>query len=135
MAAKAVELQIPASSAYLALTRAATAAICAKSDYRVDQLEDVTLAVNEAVALLLKDVRPGSPVDISYRTWEPDATTASNSAGLTIKIYAATRSGRLPRTNNWTWQVLTTLVDDVFAELVDDGVALTLASHRQGGSA
>ena len=50
----------PASSAYLSLARAATAGICARLDFPLDRLDDLTLAVDEAASLLLLDSRPGT---------------------------------------------------------------------------
>ena len=65
------EFRLPADSAYLAVLRTATAAVAARLDFTVDDIEDLRIAVDEACALLLPqadeaadlhcrfDLRPG----------------------------------------------------------------------------
>jgi serine/threonine-protein kinase RsbW len=122
-AAGAVVLQIPASSAYLSLARAATTSVCARLDFQLDQLEDITLAVDEALSLILLDAAPGS--EISCR-WDATAT------GLAIDITARGTSGRPPRRTTFAWAVLSALVDDVSATIDDGLVTISLSAGRSG---
>ncbi len=112
-----VELRIPASSAYLSLARAATAGICARLDFPLDRLDDLTLAVDEAASLLLLDSRPGTELVCA---WEPEGTA------VRILLTSASTSGRTPRTTSFSWTVLSALVDDASARIDDGHVTLEL---------
>ncbi len=122
MPSDSVELRIPASSAYLALARAATAGICARLDFPLDRLEDLGLAVDEAVSLLLLDAIPGSELTV---TWEPAA------GGVAIRIGSQSSSCRTPRTTSFAWTVLSALVTDASAGISGDRVTLTLVADRE----
>ncbi|MFN8126560.1 MAG: anti-sigma regulatory factor [Candidatus Nanopelagicales bacterium] len=117
MTSDRVELRIPASSAYLSLARATTAGICARLDFPLDRLDDLALAVDEAVSLLLLDARPGTDLECA---WEPDGST------VRILITSQSTSGRAPRTTSFAWTVLTALVDEASAEFADGRVTLEL---------
>lgn len=128
MSERAIVLEIPASSAYLALVRSAASAVCARLDYPVDQLDDIALAAGEAAGLMLKDAQPGSRLQVSL-TPHPQQPEP----GLTIAVAAHTNSGRVPRQDSFSWNVLTALVDRVQADLAGDRVTLTLHSRRYLG--
>jgi serine/threonine-protein kinase RsbW len=121
-----IVLEIPASSAYLTLVRAATTAVCARIGYQVDRLDDTSLAASEAVALLLKDVAPGEPITIS---WIPVADQGL--VGVDIELLARGRSGRPPRPTSFTWTVLASLVNHVDADMEDGRVRLRLQSRQE----
>ena len=116
-----VQLQIPASSAYLSLARATTAGVCARLDFPLDRLEDLPLAVDEAISLLLLDAVPGTQLTCC---WEP------LDGGVRIDISSTSTSGRTPRTTTFAWTVLTALVDDASARIADGRVTLSLAADR-----
>lgn len=116
-----VELRIPASSAYLALVRATTNSTCARSDFPLDRLDDVTLAVDEAASLLMSDARPGTALTCR---WIP------NKSGITITIASVSSAGRTPRTRSFAWTVLTALVDQAQAAISDGIVTITLTTDR-----
>lgn len=121
-AAVPVELTIPASSAYLALARAATAATCARLDFPLERIEDVTLAVDEATSLLLLDAQPGS--ELRCR-WLP------RESGVLVEITSVSSSGRVPRSTTFAWTVLTALVRDASATITEGRVTVSLAADRQ----
>ncbi|MCB0917331.1 MAG: hypothetical protein KDC39_02045 [Actinobacteria bacterium] len=117
-----VELTFPASSEYLALARAATQATCARLNFTIDQLEDVTLAIDEAAALLIGDAVPGTEIACKWYTTATD---------LTITVTSVSTAGRPPRTTTFSWTVLSALVDRADA-LFDDGrVTVRLGVRRQ----
>ena len=123
MADRPIVLEIPASSAYLALARSAAVAVCARADYPLDRMDDVALAVNEACALRLKDAAPGARIRVEL---------SADGDGVTAVVSARTRSGRTPRTTSFSWTVLDALVDDLSARVVADGVELRLQTLRVG---
>lgn len=119
-----VRLHIPASSAYLSLARAATSAICARQDFPLDRLEDITLAVDEAISLLLLDAAPGSELLCRWHT--------EDDGDVEVSITSISTSGRTPRTTTFAWAVLSALVDRVDAVIEDGRVTLALAAQRSG---
>lgn len=116
-----VELQIPASSAYLSLARATTTGVCARLDFPIDRLEDLSLAVDEAISLLLLDAVPGTELVCA---WEPLA------GGVRIDITSTSSSGRTPRTTTFAWTVLNALVNEASASIADGRVTVSLAADR-----
>lgn len=116
-----VFLRIPAASSYLSLARATTAGVCAGLDFPLERLEDLSLAVDEAISLLLLDAVPGTDLECS---WEPTA------GGVLISITSTSSSGRTPRTTTFAWTVLTALVSQASAGIEDGRVTLTLRADR-----
>lgn len=123
MTGRSVMLRIPASSAYLVLARTAAAALCARLDFPLDRLEDVRLAVDEAVSALFPHVRPGGEVTCRFDPYDDDS-------GLTIEVSATTVDGRGPGPGSFAWTVLTALVDDAVATEHEEHVTLTLRVGR-----
>jgi serine/threonine-protein kinase RsbW len=113
-----VTLVIPARTRNVALTRMLAAAMAARADLPIDQLEDVRLAVDEAVSQLVADARDDADVTCSFRVSE---------AGLDIRVEASTASGQVPPRTTFSWTVLTALVDEVSA--TTDGDIVTLDLH------
>jgi serine/threonine-protein kinase RsbW len=116
-----VTLRIPASSAYLSLARTATASTCARMDFTVDRLEDVGLAVDEALSLLLLDARPGTQIECR---WTPE------NSGILVELRSHSSSGRTPRTTTFAWTVLAALVDQAAASIEGGVVTLSLRTQR-----
>jgi serine/threonine-protein kinase RsbW len=113
-----VILAFPASTQNVSLARTVTAAMAARADLPLDQLEDVRLAVDEAVSQLIADSPADGEVTCEFRVTE---------SGLDIVVTAPSTSGQVPPTGTFSWTVLTALVDQVTAT-VDDGTA-TLGLH------
>ncbi len=113
-----VTLAFPAQTQNVSLARTVAAAMSARADLPLDQLEDVRLAVDEAVSQLIADSPPDGEVMCAFRLVED---------GLDIRVTAPSGSGLVPPTGTFSWTVLTALVDSVTAT-VDDGV-VTLRLH------
>jgi serine/threonine-protein kinase RsbW len=113
-----VTLVIPADTQNVALARTVTAALAARADLPLDQLEDVRLAVDEAVSQLIVDAPAGADVTCTFDVRE---------GGLDILVSAPSTSGEVPPTGTFSWTVLSALVDTVTAA-VDDGT-VRLALH------
>ncbi len=120
-----VRLDIPASSAYLSLARVATSSICARLDFSLEQLEDLTLAVDEALSLLLLDAVPGTGL---VCRWTP------GEHGVDIAITSTSQSGRIPRANTFSWTVLSALVDSVAASVADGHVTISMGVTKAGAA-
>lgn len=117
----ATSLAFPADTAYVALSRTVAASMAARADLPIDQLEDVRLAVDEAVTQIITDAAPGATVECRFTVTE---------TGLHIEVAGRSRSHRVPPTETFGWTVLSALVDSLTAG-VDDGVlTLTLDITR-----
>jgi len=61
-----VEVRVPADVLYVSTLRLAAAALAARCELTIDDIEDLRLAVDEACALLLPHVSPGSTLDARF---------------------------------------------------------------------
>jgi serine/threonine-protein kinase RsbW len=113
-----VTLAFPAATQNVSLARTVAAAMAARADLPLDQLEDVRLAVDEAVSQLIADAPAGAEVTCRF---------SLRVDGLDIVVDAPSTSGLVPPTGTFSWTVLSALVDDV-AAVVDDGT-VRLALH------
>ena len=117
-----VTLVFRAQARNAALARTVAAAMAARADLPLDQLEDVRLAVDEAVSQLILDAPDGS-----------DVTCGFEIAGdvLRIRVHAPSRSESVPDRQTFSWTVLTALVDEVIASVDGGVVTLDLLVTRQ----
>lgn len=115
-----VTLTLPAETSYVAVARSLAAAMAARADLAIDHLEDVRLAVDEAVSQLVRDA--DGTVTVSF-TVLPD--------GLAIEVAARTGATAPPETGTFGWTVLAALADEVRATAVDGTVTITLQVTRR----
>ena len=108
-----VTLTFPAGTRNVALARTLAVAMAARAHLTVDQIEDVRLAVDEAVSQLVLDTQTGAPVTCTF---------AEHNDGLSIDVTAPSLSGAPPDQTTFSWTVMTALVDSVNAH-VRDGLA------------
>ena len=116
-----VTLTIPADTAHVAMARSVAASMSAHADLPIDQLEDVRLAVDEALSQVIADAPPSSQVTCTYNVED---------GGLAITVAGASSSGVVPSTGTFSWIVMRALVDDVSADIVDDLLVLRLRISR-----
>ena len=114
-----VTLVIPADTAYVSLARSVAASMAARADLTVDHLEDVRLAVDEAVSQLIHDASDGS-ITIHFMV---------QGDGLAIEV-TAPATKELAR-DTFAWTVLSALVDDVTATAVDGTATIALRMSRR----
>jgi serine/threonine-protein kinase RsbW len=101
-----VDLTVPASPAYVAVVRTATAGLAARVDITLDRIEDLRIAVDEACALLVRGPdhhEKPSPTDVLRCRFE------LHEESLTIEERGP--SARLPEHDSFAWSVLSALVD------------------------
>jgi serine/threonine-protein kinase RsbW len=138
-----VDLSVPASPAYVAVVRTATAGLAARVDITVDRIEDLRIAVDEACALLVRrsDRRPGQQSgqasDGMLR-----CRFVLHEESLTIVVQGP--AVELPEPDSFAWSVLSALVDGLETghgsgpddETADpgDGTWLRLVVRRGTGS-
>ena len=95
-----VEVTLPAEGAYVSVLRTTTAALAARLDFTLDDVEDLRMAVGEAAALVLAAAEEDSQLSVRY--W-----LDSNE----VRVLIATRCTRQVTVDedSFAWQVLTTL--------------------------
>ena len=121
----AVELRLPADSAYVSVLRTTTAGLAARLDFTVDDIEDLRIAVGEASALLLPLAGEGSDL---HATYDLGRETLVVHLGLTRPRTSHVDQG------SFAWQVLTTLASECALRADDDAVTIDLTVHSSLGS-
>lgn len=117
-----VTVTFAADTRNVGLARTVAAAMAARADLPLDQLEDVRLAVDEAVSQVILDAPAGADVECSF---------VAQGTELDIRVSSASMSGRPPAHDTFSWTVLTALVDDVTVTLDAGRVTLALSISRQ----
>ncbi|RZS90112.1 serine/threonine-protein kinase RsbW [Motilibacter rhizosphaerae] len=120
----AVQVVLPASSAYLSVLRTTTAGLAARLDFTLDDIEDLRIAVDEACAMLLPQVAPGAELRCDF-VLEDD--------GILITVSAPTTRGSLPERETFSWTVLTALAGEVDAG-VGEGLEVWISLHKRRDS-
>lgn len=116
-----VSLTFPAETENIAIARTTAAAMAARCDLTIDQVEDVRLAVDEAVSQLIL-VAPGSQITCEFtaRTGELGLLAWSNAA-VNLRF----------DTDSFGWTVMRALVDTLEDASTPDGPALALRIARR----
>lgn len=116
-----VELRLPADGAYASVLRTLTAGLAARLDFTIDDIEDLRIAVSEAVAMVLEQAASGSDLVCSFRL---------DPGRLGLSVIVRSEDPETPDYDSFGWQVLTTLAEDARVD-VDGGsyaVHLTVSS-------
>ena len=100
----AVDIRLPADSAYLSVLRTATGGLAARLDFTLDEIEDLRIAVDEACAMLLSQAIDDAALTCRFRLI-PET--------LEVTVMIPTRDGQLPERNSFSWTVLAALAGDV----------------------
>jgi serine/threonine-protein kinase RsbW len=100
----AVEIRLPADSAYLSVLRTATAGLAARLDFTLDEIEDLRIAVDEACAMLLPGAIETAQLSCRF-VLEPDT--------LAVTVTLPTERGQLPERDTFSWTVLSALAGEV----------------------
>ena len=117
-----VELRLPADSAYVSVLRTTTAALAARLDFTIDDIEDLRIAVGEACALVLPEPQDGGRLLARFEL-EPGR--------LTVRVTAPARGMTEPDYDSFAWQVLDTLASSASAEIHDGEYAVSLTMEAE----
>lgn len=119
-----VELKVPALSAYVSVLRTTAAALAARLDFTIDEIEDLRIAVDEASALLLAQATSGSSLTCRF---------ALSGQVLTTSVSAQSRKPHVPPEDSFAWTVLTALAGPIEATIdeADSRVSLTLTKRAE----
>ncbi|MGN0065189.1 MAG: anti-sigma factor [Nocardioides sp.] len=101
-----VEVRLPAEGAYAAVLRTTAAGLAARIDFTMDDIEDLRMAIGEAIALLLPAADPGSDLVCTFTLTD----------GY-VSVHASVEAGDEPEvdSSSFAWQVLDTLASDATA--------------------
>ena len=102
-----VELRLPADGAYASVLRTTTAALAARLDFTIDDIEDLRMAVAEATAMVLEVADDRTDL-VSHFTLAP--------GGMTVSVSVGAQSPGEPDYDSFAWQVLTTLATSAKVE-------------------
>jgi serine/threonine-protein kinase RsbW len=114
----AVELRLPADSAYVSVLRTTSAGLAARLDFTLDDIEDLRMAVGEASALVLPEAAPGSDLVCEFYMRPGE---------LTIQVSVPAHEPTPPDEDSFAWQVLTTLATKASASSDDHRLTITLS--------
>lgn len=116
-----VRLSMPASAENVSLARSLAAAIAARADLPVDQLEDLRLAVSEAVTGAVTDAVIGSEVECAF---------AEEPGWLEVRVAYTPVAGRAPDTDGFGWAIMRALASELSVDVEDDRIAIALRLER-----
>lgn len=100
-----VDLTVPAQSGYVSLLRTAVAALAARLDFTLDEIDDLRIAVDEACAVLLPDAVAGSRLSCSVAVEDSDS--------LRVRVTGHSVSGDPPSKASFAWTVLAALAGEL----------------------
>lgn len=119
-----VEIKLPADAAFASVLRTLAAGLAARLDFTVDDIEDLRIAVSEAVSLVIPAADEGADLLCRFHLDE-------RQIALTVSTVAATPPP--PAHDDLGWQVLTTLTSsaEITAEPGTFAVSLTVATSLE----
>ena len=121
----AVEIRLPADSAYLSVLRTATAGLAARLDFTLDEIEDLRIAVDEACAMLLPHAIVAAQLTCRFHL---------DPATLEVTVTIPTTDGALPERDTFSWTVLSALAGEVDTGLGEDRQVWIRLRKRRGSA-
>ena len=118
-----VQLEIPASGAYLAVARVAATGLAAQLQFTYEEIDDLRIAVDEACTQLLARRGSATTLNVAYHL---------DDAGLRVdvSIEAPDRGDPLAR-DTFAWQILAAMTDEVREQ--SEAGRLWLSFRKAGG--
>lgn len=101
-----VEIGVAASVSQLPIVRGLAETLVLLSDFTLDEVADIRLAVDEAASTLIAIAAPGSTLQCLFTVGESD---------LIVRVRGTAAAEGLPDQRSFGWHVLRTLCDEVTA--------------------
>ncbi len=117
-----VELTIPADPAMVSVLRTVTAALAARRDFTLEEIDDLRIAVDEACALLLPHAAGTARLHAAFGG-PPEALIVEVRVAPTLSSVGIDHGG-------FAWLVLSALTDDVTSDFLDNQLSVTLTKSR-----
>jgi serine/threonine-protein kinase RsbW len=121
-----VELSVPARTAYVSVLRTTAAALAARLDFTLDEIEDLRIAVDEASSLLLAQAVPDSQLSCRFEL-------SGNELVVAVSVHS--RDPRVPTRSSFAWTVLTALAGEVETLIDPDEQRATITLAKRGEAA
>ncbi|HEV8024649.1 MAG TPA: ATP-binding protein [Candidatus Nanopelagicales bacterium] len=117
----AVRVEVPAQTINMSIVRTVAAAVAARAELTVDQIEDVRLATDEAMSYLI--AHAGADASVS-------CLLTVGGADFHAEMSCATTASELPEPEPFSWTVLTALVGSVETDLQGGRLTMSLSVTR-----
>jgi len=121
-----VDLGLPALTTYVSVLRSTGAALAARLDFTLDEIEDLRIAVDEASALLLSQAVPGSQLQCQFQLRAPE---------LTVSVSVLSEAPKVPARASFAWTVLSALAGKVDATVDEVAGRATISLTKRGEAA
>lgn len=113
-AAEGVEVRVAAEPTQLSVLRAVVGDLAMRADFDIDTIADLRLAVDEACSTLIRLAAPSATLVCRFRPGEHTMDVAA-------EVVSSDASG--PRTDTFSWRVLSALTDGVTTSVKSAGAA------------
>jgi serine/threonine-protein kinase RsbW len=120
-----VELRIPAKAEWVAVARLAVAAVVSRSNFSVEDIEDVRLAIAEACTNVIRDAATGDQIAIRCEA-APSELTVSVRGGASLRLRADSDGE-----NGLGIIIIQSLMDAVEYRFEQNGVVLQMVKRAQ----
>lgn len=120
-----VVLELPADPRFLLVARSVVAGVAAGLELPYDAVDDVRLAVNEAIGILLTVSGPGSRIVLQLRP-DHDAFRARISTDTAETSHGPWPLEETRELDGLAWRIVTHLVDDAVAGTEDGHPSISL---------
>ena len=120
-----VELRIPAKAEWVAVGRLAVAAVASRSNFSVDDIEDVRLALAEACTSVIRHAEPGDQIEIRCETG-PNELSVCVRGGARLALRADSRSE-----DGLGILIIQSLMDSVEYRVQQGGIVLEMVKRVQ----
>jgi serine/threonine-protein kinase RsbW len=107
-----VEVRVAAEPAQLSVLRAVIGDLAMRADFDIDSIADLRLAVDEACSALIRLAVPDSTLVCRFHSAEHT---------LAIAAEVPTKDATGPRTDTFSWRVLSALTDSVTTSIESAG--------------
>ncbi len=120
-----VELRVGASARHLSAVRALAADLAYQLDMNLDAVSDLRLAVDEACSALVQLAAPASVMTCRFAVAHDE---------IAVRVSVPSAEEQAPSERGFSWQVLTTLADDVRSEVTNspDGYLVSIELTKSG---
>ncbi|WP_375492259.1 ATP-binding protein [uncultured Jatrophihabitans sp.] len=119
-----VEVRVPARVLFVSTLRRTAASLAASCDLTVDDIEDLSLAVDEACALLLPHSDAAAGLECQFRL-------GSGSIAVSTSVRPADADGAQPDRGGFAWTVLDALASSVDVAQADGRLAITVTKRSE----
>jgi serine/threonine-protein kinase RsbW len=121
-----VELRLPARRAWASVLRTTAAALVARLDFTIDEIEDVRIAVGEATTLVLAAAEPGAELVCRF-----DLGAGEVEIALSTQVSGVPD----PAPGDFAWQLLTALSPDAQADAAPGHFDVRFSMSSENGRA